>query len=50
MKNKTLKKKTILVIEDERALLDVVNNRLKKKGFGVVSARSVDQVFDASLE
>jgi len=50
MKNKILKKKTILVIEDERALLDVVNNRLMKKGFGVIVARSVDQVFDASLE
>jgi CheY-like chemotaxis protein len=43
-------KKSILVIEDERALLDVVNARLKKKGFGVVIARSVDEVFNATLE
>lgn len=44
------KKKTILVIEDERSLLDVVNSRLEKKGFGVITARSVDQVFNAGLE
>lgn len=41
---------TILVIEDERALLDVVKNRLVRKGFGVMTARSVDEVFNASLE
>ena len=50
MKKQTTKKKTILVIEDERALLDVVNTRLKKKGFGVITARSVDEVFNATLE
>ena len=44
------RKKTILVIEDERPLLDVVNSRLTKKGFGVITARSVDQVFNAGLE
>lgn len=43
-------KKTILVIEDERPLLEVVNARLKKKGFGVITARSVDQVFNSGLE
>ena len=50
MKEKLIRKKTILVVEDERALLDVVNARLKKKGFGVIAARSVDQVFNANLE
>jgi CheY-like chemotaxis protein len=50
MKNKAVNKKTILVIEDERALLDVVHARLGEKGFGVITARSVDQVFDASLD
>ncbi len=44
------KKKTILVIEDERPLLEVVNSRLEKKGFGVITARSVDEVFNAGLE
>lgn len=45
-----MKKKTILVIEDERPLLEVVNSRLVKKGFGVITARSVDEVFNAGLE
>jgi CheY-like chemotaxis protein len=47
---KSTNKKTILVIEDERPLLEVVNTRLEKKGFGVMTARSVDQVFNAGLE
>ncbi len=46
---KFIKKKTILVIEDERPLLEVVNSRLEKKGFGVIAARSVDEVFNAGL-
>ena len=50
MAEKLTQKKTILVIEDERPLLEVVNARLKKKGFGVITARSVDQVFNANLE
>ena len=50
MKNTSPPKKSILVIEDERALLDVVNSRLAKKGFSVVTARSVDQVFNATLD
>jgi DNA-binding response OmpR family regulator len=49
MKKKLIRKKTILVVEDERSLLEVVNTRLEKKGFGVITARSVDQVFDANL-
>ncbi len=44
------RKKTILVIEDERPLLEVVNDKLEKNGFGVIAARSVDQVFNAKLE
>ena len=47
---KASKKKTILVIEDERPLLEVVNDKLEKSGFGVIAARSVDQVFNAKLE
>jgi len=50
MKKLTEKKRTILVIEDERSLLEVVNSRLVKSGFGVMTARSVDQVFNAGLE
>ncbi|MDR3558665.1 MAG: response regulator [Candidatus Pacebacteria bacterium] len=46
----TIKKKTILVIEDERPLLAAVNEKLEKSGFGVIAARSVDQVFNANLE
>jgi CheY-like chemotaxis protein len=50
MKKQPLKKKTILIIEDERPLLEVVNTKLKKNGFGVIATRSVDQVFNANLE
>ncbi len=50
MKKKVSKKKTILVIEDERALLNVVNKKLEKSGFSVIGARSVDQVFSAGLD
>ncbi len=50
MKKKIQTKKTILVIEDERPLLEVVDAKLKKSGFGVMTARSVDQVFNANLE
>ncbi len=47
---KQLEKKTILVIEDERPLLEVVSAKLEKNGFGVITARSVDQVFSANLD
>ncbi len=50
MKKQASKKKTILVIEDERPLLEVVNAKLEKSGFGVIAARSVDEVFNARLE
>ncbi|MDO8183431.1 MAG: response regulator [bacterium] len=51
LKNKKIiLKKTILVIEDERPLLEVVNSRLTKGGFSVITARSVDEVFNAGLE
>lgn len=50
MNELTPKKKSILVIEDERALLDVVNTRLEKMGFTVLTARSVDEVFNATLD
>jgi len=50
MKRQSLKMKTILVIEDEQPLLEVINLRLKKVGFGVITAHSVDEVFNAGFE
>ncbi len=61
MKNKIVKnyskvklamkhKKTILVIEDERPLLEAINVKLEKNGFTVITARSVDQAFDANID
>ena len=49
MKKIITKKRTILVVEDEKALLSVVNSKLLKDGFNVITARSVDQVFSAGL-
>lgn len=43
-------KRTILVIEDEKPLLEVINDKLEKSGFGVIAARSVEQAFNAKLE
>ncbi len=40
---------TILVIEDERTLLDVVKTKLEKSGFSVITSRSVDRAFAAPL-
>jgi DNA-binding response OmpR family regulator len=36
-------KKTILVIEDERPLVRVIQAKLEKTGFEVITARTVDQ-------
>lgn len=36
-------KKTILVIEDERPLVEVISTKLEKVGFDVITARTVDQ-------
>lgn len=38
--------KTILVIEDERPLLEAVKAKLEKSGFGVTTARSVEQALN----
>ncbi|MCP6719841.1 MAG: response regulator [Patescibacteria group bacterium] len=37
------KNKTILVVEDERSLLDVVKEKLEIDGFNVITARSVEE-------
>lgn len=42
-KRKTPIKKTILVIEDERPMVKVIEAKLAKTGFDVVTARTVDQ-------
>lgn len=47
---KKVEKKAILVIEDERPLLEVINAKLEKNGFNVIAARSVEQAFNAKLE
>ncbi len=44
-----LKKKTILVIEDEKPLLRAINAGLEKNGFNVIAARSVEEAFNANL-
>lgn len=35
--------KSILVIEDEKPLMEVIKNKFEESGFEVVTARSVDQ-------
>ncbi len=47
---KTSKLKTILVIEDERALLEAINDKLEKSNFAVIAARSVEEAFNANLK
>lgn len=42
MKQKS-KQKTILLIEDERPLVRIIEAKLEKAGFDVVSARTIDQ-------
>ncbi len=50
MTAKTEKKnRTILVIEDEKPLLQVVKMKLEKEGFHVLTSRSVDDAFASPL-
>jgi DNA-binding response OmpR family regulator len=42
---KTQDQKTILVVEDERPLLDAIRIKLEKSGFLVVTARTAEQVY-----
>ncbi len=49
MIKKPVKQKTILVIEDERPLLEAINAKLEKNGFSVIGARSVEQAFGVEL-
>ena len=45
-----MNKKTVLVIEDERPLLEVVKTKLKKNNFDVITSRSVNRAFGSPLE
>lgn len=45
MTNQSTDRKTILVIEDERALVQVIEAKLIKAGFDVLTARTIDQGF-----
>ncbi len=50
MTNKSSKDKTILVIEDERPLLEAIYAKLEQHGLNVIAARSVEQAFNPELE
>lgn len=43
MINKSKNEKTILVVEDERPLVEAIQTKLEHNGFIVVTARTVDQ-------
>ncbi len=47
---KQILKKTILVMEDEKPLLEAITDKLIRSGFNVISARSVDQAFNAKID
>lgn len=47
---KTKKVKTILVVEDERPLLKVIQEKLEKEGVRVITSRSVERAFSTELE
>ena len=44
------KGRTILVIEDERSLLQVVTEKLEKEGMRVITSRSVARAFSTEIE
>ena len=50
MITKLKKQKKILVIEDERPLLEAIKIKLEKSGFGVIAARSVEQAFNTKAK
>jgi CheY-like chemotaxis protein len=43
-------KKTILVIEDERPLQEVIRRKLELSGFNVLTARAIDQAMEYMTE
>ncbi len=46
MKNLVPKEITILVVEDERPLIEAIKTKLEKTGFAVVTARAVEQAIN----
>lgn len=40
----------MLVIEDERPLLEVIKDKLESKGFEVITSRSVERAFSVEIE
>jgi len=46
MTNESKNEKTILVIEDERPLIEAIKTKLEKNGFEVVTARTVEQALN----
>jgi CheY-like chemotaxis protein len=50
MTKKINKNKTILVIEDEKSLLEAVKTKLEKNDFKVITSRSVVRAFGTPLE
>src|ERR1035438_3402473 len=46
MVKKLSKEKTILVIEDERLLLEAINAKLEKNGLGVITVHSIEQALN----
>lgn len=49
MIKKSIKNKTILVIEDERSLLKAIKIKLEKNNFNVITSRSVDSAFSTPV-
>ncbi len=43
IKNKAKKEKVVLVIEDERPLVEAINTKLEQNGLVVITARTVEQ-------
>lgn len=50
MKNKKERIGMVLVVEDERPLLAVIQEKLEKEGIKVMTSRSVNQAFSAEIE
>jgi CheY-like chemotaxis protein len=50
MSTKDTKETTVLVIEDERPLLQVVLEKLEKEGMKVITSRSVARAFSTEIE
>ncbi len=50
MKTKSQEKKTILLIEDEKSLLEVIKAKLEKSDFNVMTSRSVERAFSVDMK